>query len=126
MLPLVTACGRRTVAQHIRAPLDLPCQLPAHRLQPQQVRFATKKAGGSSNNGRDSAGRRLGIKIFPGLHANAGSIIIRQRGRKFHVGQNVGMGKDHTIFSKVDGTVKFTMHPTNKKRNIVHVIEAAA
>lgn len=91
-----------------------------------QVRFATKKAGGSSNNGRDSAGRRLGIKVFPGLLAKPGAIIVRQRGRKFYAGTNVGMGKDHTIFSKVEGIVKFTRHETNKKRNIVHVLEKAA
>ena len=91
-----------------------------------QVRFATKKAGGSSNNGRDSAGRRLGIKVFPGLLAKPGSIIVRQRGRKFYAGTNVGMGKDHTIFSKAEGIVKFTRHETNKKRNFVHVLENAA
>ena len=91
-----------------------------------QVRFATKKAGGSSNNGRDSAGRRLGIKVFPGLLAKPGSIIVRQRGRKFYAGANVGMGKDHTIFSKVEGIVKFTRHETNKKRNVVHVLEKSA
>jgi large subunit ribosomal protein L27 len=91
----------------------------------QQVRFATKKAGGSSNNGRDSAGRRLGIKVFPGLLAKPGSIIVRQRGRKFYAGANVGMGKDHTIFSKVKGIVKFTRHETNKKRNVVHVLALA-
>ena len=91
-----------------------------------QVRFATKKARGSSNNGRDSAGRRLGIKVFPGLLAKPGSIIVRQRGRKFYAGANVGMGKDHTIFSKVEGIVKFTRHETNKKRNVVHVLEKSA
>ena len=89
----------------------------------QQVRTATKKAGGSSNNGRDSAGRRLGIKLFPGLQAKAGSIIIRQRGNLFRVGENVGVGRDHTIFAKKAGTVHFTRLETNKKRNVVHVLE---
>jgi large subunit ribosomal protein L27 len=84
--------------------------------------MATKKAGGSSNNGRDSAGRRLGVKLYPGQTAKAGSIIVRQRGQKFRAGDNVGMGKDHTIFSKVEGVVKMTRFPTNKKRNVVHVV----
>jgi len=82
----------------------------------------SKKAGGSSSNGRDSAGRRLGIKIYPGLQAKAGSIIVRQRGQKFRAGENVGIGKDHTIFALKPGTVKMTRLPTNKKRNVVHII----
>jgi len=89
-------------------------------LLPQQVRFATKKAGGTTKNGRDSAGRRLGIKLFPGLTAKPGAIIVRQRGQKFKAGENVGMGVDHTIFSKVLGVVKFTRN--HKNRNVVHVI----
>ena len=83
--------------------------------------MATKKAGGSSNNGRDSIGRRLGIKLFPGKHAKAGNILVRQRGMKFRAGQGVGMGKDHTLFATQDGTVRFTRLETNKKRNVVHV-----
>jgi len=69
--------------------------------------MATKKAGGSTKNGRDSAGRRLGVKRFGGEKVLAGNIIMRQRGTKMFPGINVGMGKDHTIFSKVNGTVKF-------------------
>ncbi len=69
--------------------------------------MATKKAGGSSRNGRDSAGRRLGIKKFGGQLVIAGNIILRQRGTKWHPGNNVGIGKDHTIFAKIDGIVKF-------------------
>jgi large subunit ribosomal protein L27 len=84
--------------------------------------MATKKAAGSSTNGRDSAGRRLGIKVFPGLEAKAGSIIVRQRGRKFRTGEGVGMGRDHTIFATRPGIVKFTRYEFNKKRNVVHVI----
>ena len=106
-------------------PLHVVCLSQPQHVQ-QQLRFATKKAGGSSNNGRDSAGRRLGIKLFPGLRAKPGAIIVRQRGRKFYAGENVGMGNDHTIFSKVDGIVKFTRHATKKKRNMVHVLEAGA
>ena len=69
--------------------------------------MAHKKAGGSSRNGRDSAGRRLGVKLAGGQVAEAGAIIIRQRGTTYHPGVNVGMGRDHTIFAKVDGKVQF-------------------
>ena len=69
--------------------------------------MATKKAGGSSRNGRDSAGRRLGVKKFGGENLIAGNIIIRQRGTKFHPGDNVGIGKDHTIFATINGKVAF-------------------
>ncbi len=69
--------------------------------------MAHKKAGGSSRNGRDSAGRRLGVKKFGGEHVTAGNIIIRQRGTKWHPGDNVGMGKDHTIFAVKEGVVQF-------------------
>ena len=69
--------------------------------------MAHKKAGGSSRNGRDSAGRRLGVKKFGGEQVIAGNIIIRQRGTKYHPGDNVGMGRDHTLFALIDGQVKF-------------------
>ena len=69
--------------------------------------MAHKKAGGSSRNGRDSAGRRLGVKKFGGEHVVSGNILVRQRGTKFHPGDNVGMGKDHTIFATVEGNVVF-------------------
>lgn len=69
--------------------------------------MATKKAGGSSRNGRDSAGRRLGVKKFGGQEVISGNIIVRQRGTKFHPGSNVGIGKDHTIFATKDGKVSF-------------------
>jgi large subunit ribosomal protein L27 len=69
--------------------------------------MAHKKAGGSSRNGRDSAGRRLGVKLFGGETAKAGNILVRQRGTKFHPGQNVGMGKDHTLFALQEGRVAF-------------------
>lgn len=70
--------------------------------------MAHKKAGGSSRNGRDSAGRRLGVKKFGGEKVTAGNIIVRQRGTKFHPGNGVGMGKDHTLFALVPGSVKFS------------------
>ena len=69
--------------------------------------MAHKKAGGSSRNGRDSAGRRLGVKKFGGESVIAGNIIVRQRGTKFHPGEKVGMGKDHTLFALCDGNVSF-------------------
>ena len=69
--------------------------------------MAHKKAGGSSRNGRDSAGRRLGVKKFGGEHVITGNIIVRQRGTKWHPGDNVGMGRDHTIFAMTEGHVSF-------------------
>jgi len=69
--------------------------------------MAHKKAGGSSRNGRDSAGRRLGVKKSGGQAVIAGNIIVRQRGTKYHPGENVGLGKDHTIFATTDGAVRF-------------------
>jgi large subunit ribosomal protein L27 len=69
--------------------------------------MAHKKAGGSSRNGRDSGGQRLGIKIFGGEEVLAGNIIARQRGTKWHPGRNVGVGKDHTLFAKINGTIEF-------------------
>jgi len=78
--------------------------------------MAHKKAGGSTRNGRDSESKRLGVKRFGGQQVSAGSIIVRQRGTKFHAGVNVGCGKDHTLFAKTDGEVKFvTRGPNNRK-----------
>ncbi|MBL0942425.1 MAG: 50S ribosomal protein L27 [Alphaproteobacteria bacterium] len=76
--------------------------------------MAHKKAGGSSRNGRDSAGRRLGVKKFGGEHVVSGNILVRQRGTQFFPGLNVGMGKDHTLFATADGQVKF-LHKANNK-----------
>ena len=76
--------------------------------------MATKKAGGSSRNGRDSAGRRLGVKKYGGQAVLPGNIIIRQRGTKIFPGQHVGMGKDHTLFALVDGKVRFQKKRDNK------------
>ncbi|HLH12962.1 MAG TPA: 50S ribosomal protein L27 [Methylovirgula sp.] len=84
--------------------------------------MAHKKAGGSSRNGRDSEGRRLGVKKFGGESVVGGNIIVRQRGTKWHAGANVGMGKDHTLFALVDGTVEFKSAPSC--RPIVSVIPA--
>ena len=85
--------------------------------------MAHKKAGGSSRNGRDSDGRRLGVKKFGGESVIAGNIIIRQRGTKWHPGRNVGMGKDHTLFALVDGVVEFK---ASRGRSSVSVVTAAA
>jgi large subunit ribosomal protein L27 len=81
--------------------------------------MAHKKAGGSSRNGRDTAGRRLGVKKFGGQEVAAGNIIIRQRGTKYHPGRNVGIGKDHTIFALTEGRVSF--HRGVKDRMFVSV-----
>ena len=86
--------------------------------------MAHKKAGGSSRNGRDSAGRRLGVKIYGGQQCTAGNIIVRQRGTQYHPGKNVGLGKDHTIFALIDGEVKFSY--SYKGRQMVNVVAAAA
>ena len=83
-------------------------------------RFASKKGQSSTNNGRDSAGRRLGAKLSDGQVCSAGSIIYRQRGTKVHPGINVGIGKDHTLFAKIDGIVKFERCGRNKKRASVY------
>lgn len=85
--------------------------------------MAHKKAGGSSRNGRDSAGRRLGVKKFGGEMVLAGNIIIRQRGTKYRAGKNVGMGKDHTIFALLDGQVIFSKGNGNA-RPVVNVLPA--
>ena len=78
--------------------------------------MAHKKAGGSSRNGRDSESKRLGVKRFGGEQVTAGSIIVRQRGSSSHAGQNVGMGRDYTLYAKVDGAVKFEVKgPHNRK-----------
>ena len=84
--------------------------------------MAHKKAGGSSKNGRDSAGRRLGVKKSGGQDVLAGNIIIRQRGTKYRTGKNVGIGKDHTIFALLDGNVLFTKGQGG--RSIVNVVPA--
>ncbi len=88
--------------------------------------MAHKKAGGSSRNGRDSAGRRLGVKKFGDERVVPGNIIVRQRGTTFHPGENVGMGKDHTLFALINGRVRFATK--RNKRQFVSIVpeEAAA
>ena len=86
--------------------------------------MAHKKAGGSSRNGRDSPGQRLGVKLFGGQKITAGNVIVRQRGTQFHPGENVGMGKDHTLFALTDGQV--AVRKGFKRRTYVAVIAATA
>lgn len=78
--------------------------------------MAHKKAGGSTRNGRDSESKRLGVKRFGGQLVSAGSIIVRQRGTKMHAGDNVGCGKDHTLFAKVEGRVEFVQRAPNNRK----------
>ena len=80
--------------------------------------MAQKKGGGSTRNGRDSKPKMLGVKAFGGQLISAGSIIVRQRGTRFHAGENVGMGKDHTLFAKVDGYVEFTVKGALNRKTV--------
>jgi large subunit ribosomal protein L27 len=87
--------------------------------------MAHKKAGGSSRNGRDSESKRLGVKSYGGQLISAGSIIVRQRGTQFHPGDNVGIGKDHTLFAKVEGTVEFTLKGA-ERRKVIRIVPSVA
>lgn len=87
--------------------------------------MAHKKAGGSSRNGRDSAGQRRGVKKYGGQAVRAGNILVRQLGTKFHPGKNVGMGKDYTLFALIDGQVSFEHMDKKRKRISVHPVPAA-
>jgi large subunit ribosomal protein L27 len=86
--------------------------------------MAHKKAGGSTRNGRDSQSKRLGVKRYGGEQVSAGSILVRQRGTHFHPGVNVGCGKDHTLFAKVDGQVQFVTRGS-RNRKFVDVVTAS-
>ncbi len=85
--------------------------------------MAHKKGGGTTRNGRDSESKRLGVKVYGGQAINAGGIIVRQRGTRLHAGENVGMGKDHTLFALVDGKVQFGIKGATK-RHVVTVVPA--
>ncbi len=80
--------------------------------------MAHKKAGGSSRNGRDSQAKRLGVKVYGGESIHAGSIIVRQRGTQFHAGENVGTGRDFTLFALVNGTVRYSVGGPKKRRSV--------
>lgn len=84
--------------------------------------MAHKKGGGSSTNGRNSPGQRLGVKRFDGELVQAGTIIVRQRGTKIHPGNNVGLGKDYTIFALIDGKVKFEPYTNNRRKVSVYAV----
>ncbi|MDF1764726.1 MAG: 50S ribosomal protein L27 [Oleibacter sp.] len=86
--------------------------------------MAHKKAGGSTKNGRDSESKRLGVKLFGGQVAKSGAIIIRQRGTRFHAGENVRIGRDHTLFATAEGAVKFEVKGPNSRKT-VSVVTAA-
>lgn len=88
--------------------------------------MAHKKGGGSTRNGRDSQAKRLGVKVFGNANINAGGIIVRQRGTKFHAGDNVGMGKDHTLYALVDGVVKFEVKGAFNRHYVIVEPTAAA
>ena len=88
--------------------------------------MAHKKAGGSSRNGRDSESKRLGVKRYGGQVISAGSIIVRHRGTQFHPGDNVGIGKDHTLFAKVDGAVQFATKGALRRKTVSIVPVAQA
>lgn len=87
--------------------------------------MAHKKAGGSSRNGRDSESKRLGVKRYGGQFVAAGNILVRQRGTQFHPGEYVGIGKDHTLFALVDGTVQFQVKGPKKRRTVAIIPPAA-
>ena len=83
--------------------------------------MAHKKRGGTTRNGRDSESKRLGVKVYGGQSINAGGIIIRQRGTRVHAGENVGMGKDHTLFALIDGKVQFTTKGALQRHTVIVV-----
>jgi large subunit ribosomal protein L27 len=96
-------------------------KLRTSNLKPsKELVMAHKKAGGSSRNGRDSAGQRLGVKRFGGQWVQAGNILVRQKGTRIHPGENVGLGKDYTLFAKIDGIVKYEKRGKDKKQVSVY------
>ena len=86
--------------------------------------MAHKKAGGSTRNGRDSESKRLGVKLYGGQVVRAGNIIVRQRGTQFRAGENVGMGRDHTLFAKADGRIEFVVKGPDQRRYVTVVTAA--
>ena len=85
--------------------------------------MAHKKAGGSSRNGRDSKAKRLGVKVYGGERVNAGQILVRQRGTRVHAGANVGIGRDHTLFARVNGQVQYAIRGEDEKNTVSVVVE---
>ena len=87
--------------------------------------MAHKKAGGSSRNGRDSQAKRLGVKVYGGEKVNAGQILVRQRGTKVHPGTNVGIGRDHTLYARVPGQVRYTVRGEDQKNTVSIIVGTA-
>ena len=85
--------------------------------------MAHKKAGGSSRNGRDSQAKRLGVKVYGGEKVNAGQILVRQRGTRVHAGQNVGIGRDHTLYARVNGQVQYAVRGEDSKNTVSVILE---
>jgi large subunit ribosomal protein L27 len=85
--------------------------------------MAHKKAGGSSRNGRDSQAKRLGVKVYGGEKVNAGQILVRQRGTRVHPGDNVGIGRDHTLYARVNGEVKYAVRGAGEKNTVSVILE---
>ena len=88
--------------------------------------MAHKKAGGSSRNGRDSQAKRLGVKVFGGERVNAGQILVRQRGTRVHAGENVGIGRDHTLYARVSGQVQYRVRGADSNNTVSVIKESAA
>ncbi|XP_064949827.1 large ribosomal subunit protein bL27c-like [Musa acuminata AAA Group] len=117
--------GSSSASSYLRGDLGLPrpgsgTSISFPMRSPLTIESAHKKGAGSTKNGRDSRGKRLGVKIYGDQVAQPGAIIVRQRGTKFHPGNNVGLGKDHTIFSLIDGLVKFEKFGPDKKKVSVY------
>jgi large subunit ribosomal protein L27 len=87
--------------------------------------MAHKKAGGSSRNGRDSQAKRLGVKVYGGERVNAGQILVRQRGTRVHAGDNVGIGRDHTLFARASGQVQYAVRGADQKNTVSVILEKA-
>ncbi|KAK9816264.1 hypothetical protein WJX74_007055 [Apatococcus lobatus] len=125
---MLTQAGRRLSCSQLQGLTHFTCllhegsdwQATQSALSPepnaQQYRWASKKQGGSTQNGKDSNPKMLGVKLFGGQQCVPGNIIIRQRGTQFHPGTNVGLGKDHTIYATAAGKVKFNYHKLTKRR----------
>jgi large subunit ribosomal protein L27 len=87
--------------------------------------MAHKKAGGSSRNGRDSQAKRLGVKVYGGEKVNAGQILVRQRGTRVHAGRNVGVGRDHTLYARVNGQVQYAVRGADQKSTVSVIVESS-
>ncbi|TYZ68715.1 hypothetical protein PybrP1_011970 [[Pythium] brassicae (nom. inval.)] len=117
-MAMAMAMARAMTAAALKPGAMTATALPRDSVFANTVRFASKKAGGSTKNGRDSESKRLGVKKFGGESVVSGNIIIRQRGTKYHPGRGVGLGKDHTIFATRDGFVRFWFNVPKKRQEV--------